>query len=579
MFRWYKESDVCYVYLTDVMSPDVDFSEKESAFGSSKWFTRGWTLQELLAPRQVRFFSYEWELIGQLTEGSKLTEVVSKVTGIPPAYLEGANLRLANVAQKMSWASKRETTRMEDIAYCLLGIFDVNMPLLYGEGTKAFRRLQEEIMKQTHDHTLLAWGLLPWHPSHREADKDHHSVLAASPRDFMGSGDLLMCKLLRTQQFTAYSMTNRGLQIELPLIEGRSGRWLAQLGCFERDSPESRLGIILERVGNTFVRTSRALLVEGNSPEDSVDETPLQNLLILVDQEDLVHSDEHFVSVDLPQDYCYEVQYVDPSFEVKPDLFRALPDSLRIYYPPGLQKTDLKRQVAYHLMALGDRLVKMVKRHMDSPSSSRPNSVKLQLLLTEKHKHNSTSTLDEPTSFIFLLEHHPGSHFKFRLAPPLPEGAASGSCPSTTSTSIETNNTSIGLQILRSYMFDGDTLVKIKTGPQISISWTVLPTVLLTSYKAGEWREWSAFVRDTIFRNAGPIAGFLLFAGLSVLPVVRGMRWAMIFIPLCFKPRRGPVIGNPQWDRYEEWICIMALMFLGFMMVVTVDILGVSDGS
>ncbi|KAK7966935.1 het domain protein [Apiospora aurea] len=165
MFKWYQRSDVCYAYLADVLvdpqSPPEWFAEADSSFRDSAWYTRGWTLQELIAPRQVRFYDGAWNIIGQMTEGSRLCEVVSQITSIPPAFLCGTPLSRACVAKRMSWACARKTTREEDIAYCLLGIFDVNMPLLYGEGPKAFYRLQEEIIKRTNDQTILAWGDLP----------------------------------------------------------------------------------------------------------------------------------------------------------------------------------------------------------------------------------------------------------------------------------------------------------------------------------------------------------------------------------------------------------------------------------
>ena len=156
MFAWYRDSKVCYVFLSDVDETVEDISEPNSSFRGSRWFTRGWTLQELLAPRRIIFFSSSWQVIGRLTKGSKLSEVASEITSIQPAFLGGLDLRIANIAVRMSWASERVTTRGEDMAYCLLGIFEVNMPLLYGEGTKAFDRLQEEILKRSYDHSLLA---------------------------------------------------------------------------------------------------------------------------------------------------------------------------------------------------------------------------------------------------------------------------------------------------------------------------------------------------------------------------------------------------------------------------------------
>src|SRR2546430_8531576 len=129
MYRWYQNARVCFAYLDDVPSDD-DLYAPESCFSKSRWFTRGWTLQELIAPSDVIFFARDWTRIGTKNE---LSFVISRVTGIPVRLLLGGNLREASVAQRMSWASKRETTKMEDIAYCLLGIFEVQMPLIYGE--------------------------------------------------------------------------------------------------------------------------------------------------------------------------------------------------------------------------------------------------------------------------------------------------------------------------------------------------------------------------------------------------------------------------------------------------------------
>ncbi|PMD17749.1 hypothetical protein NA56DRAFT_728306 [Hyaloscypha hepaticicola] len=140
-----RPSQICYTFLSDVSDGDV-LDNVDSEFRKSRWFTRGWTLQELLAPRDLRFFSRSWNILG---DRCHLRDLVSEVTGIPPRHLGSVND--ASVAQRMSWASRRNTTRKEDLSYCLLGIFNANIPLLYGEGDKVFRRLQEEIIKQTND--------------------------------------------------------------------------------------------------------------------------------------------------------------------------------------------------------------------------------------------------------------------------------------------------------------------------------------------------------------------------------------------------------------------------------------------
>ena len=128
MFHWYRNSRVCYSYLDDVPSSDEPRSEN-SRFRKSRWFTRGWTLQELLAPLYVVFFGSDWTEIGTK---SSLQEVISDITGIDSQVLLTNYGGEISVAQRMAWASKRETSRVEDEAYCLMGFFGVNMPMLYG---------------------------------------------------------------------------------------------------------------------------------------------------------------------------------------------------------------------------------------------------------------------------------------------------------------------------------------------------------------------------------------------------------------------------------------------------------------
>jgi len=162
MYMWYKNSDVCYAYLPDVQAPsEPEYSLKNElpaltkAFKSSRWFTRGWTLQELIAPRTVEFYTAGWEEIG--TKQS-LGKEIAEITGIDVRVLRGRDPSEYHVAERMSWAASRTTTRIEDMSYCLLGVFKIHMPLLYGEGNRAFIRLQEEILRTTYDYTILARG-------------------------------------------------------------------------------------------------------------------------------------------------------------------------------------------------------------------------------------------------------------------------------------------------------------------------------------------------------------------------------------------------------------------------------------
>jgi len=150
MFRWYREAAKCYVYLADVSKSDHDEHDDlsrstwKSAFRGSRWFTRGWTLQELTAPTSVEFFTIEGIRLG---DKRSMEEQIHEITNIAIQALRGDSLSNFSVAERMSWAAKRTTTREEDIAYCLLGIFGVYMPLIYGEGKRAFTRLIEEVNK------------------------------------------------------------------------------------------------------------------------------------------------------------------------------------------------------------------------------------------------------------------------------------------------------------------------------------------------------------------------------------------------------------------------------------------------
>ncbi|KAI0554083.1 heterokaryon incompatibility protein-domain-containing protein [Xylaria curta] len=154
MFTWYQNAAICYAYLDDVVNVDdnASVSRLPDSFSRSRWFTRGWTLQELLAPSVVVFYSIGWARIGS---HRGLSDVIAETTRISMRFLETEDFTNFSIAQRMSWASQRQTTRIEDQAYCLLGLFGVNMPLLYGEGDQAFIRLQQEIMKESDDQTIF----------------------------------------------------------------------------------------------------------------------------------------------------------------------------------------------------------------------------------------------------------------------------------------------------------------------------------------------------------------------------------------------------------------------------------------
>lgn len=216
MFQWYKESSICYAYLEDV-DPVQNDAPLPQSLGKSHWFRRGWTLQELIAPPAVEFYSQDWTEIGTKLS---LAETISEISGIPLGALLGGDLSSFNFAEKMSWASQRLTTRIEDQAYCLMGLFGINMPLLYGEGKNAFLRLQEEIMKKLEDYTMFAWtncefgnGLLATSPSDFEAAGPN--PFSSAPPEYRCS-DLLSYPDFQVAVSRPPTMSPRGLNISLP---------------------------------------------------------------------------------------------------------------------------------------------------------------------------------------------------------------------------------------------------------------------------------------------------------------------------------------------------------------------------
>ena len=156
MFAWYRDARVCFAYLGD-FSGNKDSDDGGTSFDSSRWWTRGWTLQELIAPVEVMFFAQDWSFIGLR---SVLTRRVSSITGIGEEILAGGNLdklHELSVAHKFSWAAERRTTCEEDRAYSLMGIIGVNMAMIYGEGERvASYRLQKEIFAVYPDHSIFA---------------------------------------------------------------------------------------------------------------------------------------------------------------------------------------------------------------------------------------------------------------------------------------------------------------------------------------------------------------------------------------------------------------------------------------
>ena len=265
MYKWYEASSICYAYLEDVRlvegiprttyhgySGEVDTDDCEicktasdmdsavSCYGvphiASRWFERGWTLQELLAPSYVLFLARDWAVIG---DRSQWVSEIQRLTAIDPDFLLKKigirDKRRCPVAAKLAWASKRSTTRPEDLAYCLMGLLDINMPLLYGEGEiKAFRRLQLEFIRHSDDESIFVW----------EAGGLIGGPLAPDPSAF----DTWTATDRRIQCFDhagarhEYVMTNSGLKFNAPLLQSETlGSFFFPLKCFVLESDDSSL--------------------------------------------------------------------------------------------------------------------------------------------------------------------------------------------------------------------------------------------------------------------------------------------------------------------------------------------------
>ena len=264
MYRWYENSRLCYAHLHDVAGPRFSTASDDERYPTSsgwpEWFSRGWTLQELIAPSNVQFFNRNWKSIG---DKMTLAPTLHHITGIPEHILmDGLRGNRPCVAQIMSWAANRKTTRVEDKAYSLMSLLDVNMPMTYGEGKKAFHRLQLEIIRASNDQSIFAW-------CPRRKKEQPSSILADDPSDFRYCSEM---QLMGHNEFIGYigkdvpeeelhsiddrlgafPITNRGIQIRLPFRSSRGSHTLRSLAAMPpwsmgstRDHPFDFVGIKL----------------------------------------------------------------------------------------------------------------------------------------------------------------------------------------------------------------------------------------------------------------------------------------------------------------------------------------------
>ncbi|GAW14622.1 hypothetical protein ANO14919_040250 [Xylariales sp. No.14919] len=256
MFAWYANSACCYVYFADLHAPSSTGTTESAVIPrranteelrKCRWFTRGWTLQELLAPKTIIFFNSNWQPCG-VKHDRIFRAQISKITLIETRYFEDRrDIFAASVSARMSWVAHRKTTREEDIAYCMLGIFGINMPLLYGEGRGAFLRLQEEIIRISNDQTIFCWN----YPNMAEADEKWDSVLAPHPRVFSASGKYTP----GLDNSSSYSLTNHGLEIELRAVTIDNVYSLASLSAITAHG--GRLALILRESGSLQARSAR----------------------------------------------------------------------------------------------------------------------------------------------------------------------------------------------------------------------------------------------------------------------------------------------------------------------------------
>ncbi|KAG2030353.1 hypothetical protein BDR03DRAFT_974707 [Suillus americanus] len=241
MFNWYRSAAICIAYLA--------CSSNVSDFAKEPWFTRGWTLQELLAPEKMKFYGKDWKplsdnfddkhprdlVIPSIDEISipitpsqpDILTAITRLTEIESRDLISFSPGIHNVHQRLRWASRRTTKRIEDMAYSLIGIFDISMPITYGEGQRSWFRLMEIILQQCKSWEIFVWAgewspyssAIPRSPKGYEAFDIQDSTELSNALD-MGRLEGIVGEIppgLRGDH--AFATTRHGVQMKLPLLD------------------------------------------------------------------------------------------------------------------------------------------------------------------------------------------------------------------------------------------------------------------------------------------------------------------------------------------------------------------------
>ncbi|KAI3316594.1 hypothetical protein HD806DRAFT_517226 [Xylariaceae sp. AK1471] len=231
MYLWYSRSKICIAYLDDV-------DGSQNTWEDSEWFNSAWTLQALIASKDVAFFDRNWIAVGTKRD---LLATLSTKTGIPEEVLgDPSKVSTCSVAQRMSWMSRRTTERVEDRAYSLLGLFDVHMPILYGEREKAFLRLQQHIAQKTADESLFAWSMGQF----EDTSMTYSGLYAPSPSNFRDCSNIV--SIIGSKGF---SERNGYLSLKLPQFSHSPGLYQALLHCAPKSSLHKRVYIVLAKTG------------------------------------------------------------------------------------------------------------------------------------------------------------------------------------------------------------------------------------------------------------------------------------------------------------------------------------------